>query len=65
MTLTVERDASVFRVTRIFRDMEFAASEMRQETTTQTDSRAAILVSLETGRSQRQTPSQVLDQHVW
>jgi hypothetical protein len=53
MALTVEIDASIFRGTRIFRDMEFAASELRQATTTQTDSRTAILASLEAGRSQR------------
>jgi hypothetical protein len=53
MALTVEIDASTFKGTRIFRGVEFAASELRQATATPTDSWTAILASLEAGRSQR------------
>lgn len=53
ITLTGETDANGFSGTRIFRDMEFSASELRQTTTKQTDSRTATSAALATGRSQR------------
>ena len=53
MVLNGETDANCFRGARIFRDTEFAASELRQATTTKTDSRNAISSSFATERSRR------------
>lgn len=53
ITLTRETDANGIRRTRIFQDMEFSASELRQATTKPTDSRTATWAVLGTGRSQR------------